>query len=341
MSNDAAQLWLQSLGYVPEPEPDWIIIGRKPDFFCPGEHPAWVEVKTLELAKESAAFGRAWDELHRRAERIAECGEAHALIGPGFDDRTVAEVMRCLSRELRQTSTAQVRIIVVPPDPDFGRWARLAYALRDGSSVEQVGPASLSGSYPSYPSCEPDWAKQVVLTLSDGGTRQDYAYRILSVAAGKIALRLFESTTPFKIQSASMFEVVRNRSSYRVREAIDEANDQIRNGQTYRPAPGIVCIYQETMDELRAHTLLAAVFGDLTVPIDRGSGKFGEIFLGRNGILKPDKNRGVSAVRYVGYGGDSIFIVNPWAEYPIQWRVFARDAYILQGSRLELVSSAT
>lgn len=56
----------------------------------------------------------------------------------------------------------------------------------------------------------------------------------------------------------------------------------------------------------------------------------GEAFLGRNGILKPDQNRGISAVCYTGYGGNSTFIVNPWADYAVQWRLFAlgglRDA---------------
>jgi hypothetical protein len=323
------------LGLHPEPEPDWIAQGLKPDFFCDGIHPAWVEVKTLDLSKESQAFGRAWDDLHRRADKIDGFGEAHALIGPAFDDQASAALMGCVSRELRRASSAPIRIVAVPADPDFGRWARITYSC-DGNTVEQVGPASASGSYPSYPSCEPDWSKRIKLVLSDGTTREDHAYRILNVSAGKVALRLFWSQTPFKIASASMFEATRNRSNQRVRDAIDEANDQIRNGQIYRRAPGVVCVYQENLDALGGHTLLSAIFGDLTVPIDRDSKKMGEAFLGRNGILKPDQNRGISAVCYTGYGGNSTFIVNPWADYAVQWQLFASEAYVMQGSNVSL-----
>ena len=33
MSNERAEQWLKGLGYAPEPEPDWIQVGEKPDFF--------------------------------------------------------------------------------------------------------------------------------------------------------------------------------------------------------------------------------------------------------------------------------------------------------------------
>lgn len=341
MSNDRVCEWLEGLGYVPEPEPSWITQGQRPDFFCPGERPVWVEVKILKFSRESELFDRAWNVLCRRADKIRGMGEGHILVGQTFDDKAAAQLIKCLGRELGRQSRASVRIVAVPVDPEVGRWARLSYSLPDGSLVEQVGPAALSGSYPSYPSCEPHWSKPATLALSDGTTMQVPAFRLLNVAAGKVALRLFDSETPFKISSASLYEATRNRSRERVREAIDEANDQIRNGQLYKTAPGIACIYQESMEALGGRTLLSALFGDLTVPIDRHSRKFGEAFFGRNGILSPDKNRGVSAVRYTGHGGKTTFVVNPWAAHSLKWEIFAEEAYLMWDSKVQRIARAT
>jgi len=44
MSNQRAERWLRSFGYNPSPS-NWIAHGKKPDFFCAGDPPVWVEVK--------------------------------------------------------------------------------------------------------------------------------------------------------------------------------------------------------------------------------------------------------------------------------------------------------
>ncbi len=62
MSNDRVEAWLKNLGFDPEPEPKWVA-GRKPDFFCPGVHPVWVEVKTFEPSQHSQTQDRAWQDF--------------------------------------------------------------------------------------------------------------------------------------------------------------------------------------------------------------------------------------------------------------------------------------
>jgi len=57
----------------------------------------------------------------------------------------------------------------------------------------------------------------------------------------------------------------------------------------------------------------------------------------REAITK-NKNRGVSAVRYIGYNDETTFIVNPWTEYPLNWRVFTSQAYCLINDAIQSCS---
>jgi hypothetical protein len=81
MSNDRAEAWLKELGYAPEPEPVWVA-GRKPDFFCPGGAPLWVEVKTFEPSEHQQTQQWAWTDFRSRIGKInGATGEVYAMTG--------------------------------------------------------------------------------------------------------------------------------------------------------------------------------------------------------------------------------------------------------------------
>jgi len=122
----------------------------------------------------------------------------------------------------------------------------------------------------------------------------------------------------------------------RIRESIDEANDQLRSGQNCLPAPGICVIYHESLDATSGRMFLAAIFGDLTVPIELNPIQPGGPFLGRNGILAPTKNRGVSAVRYVTSGAVDAIALNPYAEYPVEAAMFRTPVWVADGASIAL-----
>jgi hypothetical protein len=86
---------------------------------------------------------------------------------------------------------------------------------------------------------------------------------------------------------------------FRLPREIDMANEQLRNGQNHVPGPGVCVIYHKDLEASGDEMFLAALFGDLTVPIDLNPTRMGTTFLGRNGILSVKQNRGISAVRYV------------------------------------------
>ena len=82
MSNQRAEQWLRALGYAPEPEPNWIVDGAKPDFFGHGDRPVWVEVKTPAPPHHQEVMGRAWNDLLTRCARVqAATGDLYAVIG--------------------------------------------------------------------------------------------------------------------------------------------------------------------------------------------------------------------------------------------------------------------
>ncbi len=68
MSNERAERWLRTLGYQPQPEDalDWIDEGRKPDFYCPGDYPFLVEVKTFDPPAEQQLMARAFEDMRER-----------------------------------------------------------------------------------------------------------------------------------------------------------------------------------------------------------------------------------------------------------------------------------
>ena len=87
--------------------------------------------------------------------------------------------------------------------------------------------------------------------------------------------------------------------AFRLPREIHKANQQLRNGQNHVPGPRVCVIYHKGLEASDDRMFLAALFGDLTVPIDLNPTRMGTTFLGRNGILSVKQNRGISAVRYV------------------------------------------
>jgi hypothetical protein len=152
---------------------------------------------------------------------------------------------------------------------------------------------------------------------------------------GPVALIYDRSDRPLRLVSL-MSAGGHSTTVRRIREAIDEANDQLRSGQNCVPAPGICVIYHESLEATSGHMFLAALFGDLTVPIELGPIQPGEPFLGRNGILAPTKNRGVSAVRYVTSGTVDAIALNPYAEYRVEAAMFRAPVWVAEGASIAL-----
>ena len=336
MSNERAEQWLKGLGYAPEPEPDWIRAGEKPDFFGHGEAPVWVEVKTLDPPRHLAVMGRAWDDLRARCAKVeAATGDLYAVIGDDYDEKAAKWLIGSLASE--DASERRVDVVVVPADPVYDVTARFEYAAEDGPIV-QTCARSESGRYTVYPGLEPnDWSKEVQILHSDGSKSASVLYEVLEADAdAKLAVRIFPSTTPLQLRSTIGAGARENRSVWRVRQEIRYTNRQLRNGQSYRAAPGVCAIYHDGLDALGEQQVLAVLFGDLTIQVMPNPTQLGPAFLGRNGVLSPTKNRGVSAVRYERAATSVTVVVNPWAAHAIDAGIFRQPVWVLDGDRLIL-----
>jgi hypothetical protein len=332
MSNERAERWLRSLGYDPEPEPRWIEAGQKPDFFCAGNNPLWVEVKTLDPPVERQLLDRAFDDLRARCLREEGLvGDLYVCVGASYDERAARWLIRHLRRGPR--SDTAINILTVPTDPDFSRALHFQYESTAGD-VSQSSVAAESGKYPFYPALEPrNWSNKVVFRTKDGMEEEGpELYDFLESDDSLLAVRLCPSQEPLTVHGAIGPGFHKNSTTARIRAEVKDSNSQLRNGQKYCPAPGVCVIYHESLDFAGDRHVVAALFGDLIASIG-ADGRPGEAVHGRNGAWSARKNRGVSALRYIRTEQSVTTVINPWADVPIDVGLFRERVWKMENGR--------
>lgn len=341
MSNERTATWLRGLGYDPEPEPVWITAGRKPDFFARSAAPLWVEVKTLAQDPYQEAMGMAWDDLRSRCKTLVGTGGVYALLGE-FDEQANKVAMGFLSAAaIASRESASAQVIMIPGTPDYAVRVRIEYPATDGIHVVQTGPASVDGTYHHYPTLEPhNWRTQATIYAPDGTVKEERFYRVFSSRDPfKLAMRIFPSDDPIMVRSVGAAEARQVGTRERLRNVVADAASQLRNGQKYAAAPGVIVLHWDHLPGAGVEDLLSAMFGDLTIAIDRNPVRSSGAFFGRNGILQPDKNRGVSAVVFFGPKGNPITILNPYTSRAIAVAAIGTEAWVLEGEHFVLRGS--
>jgi hypothetical protein len=338
MSNDRVEAWLRERGQSPEPEPAWVA-GRKPDFFCPGPTPIWVEVKTLEQSQHQQTQDRAWNDFRSRIQKIeGATGTVYAMTSQAYTQahgKVAARLVKELTKATAPASREVNEVIVIPPDPLPNALVTIRYESTAGEVI-QIGPKTVSGRYHFYPSYDPqDWAQEVVVVCGEDMSDKRQIYDVfIGDSDGPIAVNYCRSDSPIWCTLMSMGG--RSATAARLRLVINDANDQLRSGQRCVPAPGVCVIYHESLDATSDQMFLAALFGDLTIPIELNPTRRGTPFLGNNGILSPTQNRGVSAVRYVTLGLGESIALNPYADFPIDADFFNAPVWVPDGEAMSL-----
>ena len=218
----------------------------------------------------------------------------YATVSPSYteaDGKLAAHLLRKLANSPPPSGSDVTEVILVPSDPVPDTTLTIRYASSEGPVI-QIGPKSASGRYRYYPSYDPDdWAQEVELACAGEDPVRRQGYDVFEGDSdGPVALIYDRSESPLTLVSL-MSAGGYSTTAARIREAIDEANDQLRSGQSCSPAPGICVIYHESLDATSGRMFLSALFGDLTIPIALNPVRpGGEPFLGRNGILSPTKN---------------------------------------------------
>lgn len=338
MSNERAAAWIRERGYEPEPEPNWVT-GRKPDFFCGGQSPFWVEVKTFEPTGYHQLQGRAWQDFRARINRLkGMTGDVHANISPTFSEfsgKRAAHLVRHLARSAAPNANVR-EVIFIPGDAIENTFVTLKY-MTDRFPVVQIGPRSQSGKYGYYSSYDPAVGGLEVEISDDGETTTRRTFDIFDGwAQSPITVAYYRSESPLHLVSMGSGMAMPVNTADRLRSAIDEANQQVRSGQRQVQAPGICMVFHDSLDATSGVMFLAAIFGDLTIPIATDPIQYGEAFLGRNAILTPSQNRGISAVRYVSEQYGESIALNPYAEFPIVAELFRAPVWIREGDQMVL-----
>ena len=114
--------------------------------------------------------------------------------------------------------------------------------------------------------------------------------------------------------SVGFAEALSRTTIDRIRDRVELAAGQIKNGQTFRPKPGVVVIYNDTFGDYSE--LIRACFGDLTMWIDRATNA-SDVGLGGNGVLNGRKKSSVGGVTYRSRMFSTVSLVNPAAAFPI------------------------
>src|SRR4029077_1169155 len=186
-----------------------------------------------------------------------------------------------------------------------------------------------------YPALEPkQWDDEIVIYSSRGANEVKQLYDVLeAIDEPAIAAQLFPSANALQLHGIIGSGFSENRSKTRIRAAVAESNAQLRNGQRHRPAPGICIIFHESLDFAGEDQVVAALLGDRVHQIIDGV-TIGEGFFGRGGAWTASKNRGVSALRYVRTQDSVTTIVNPWAEYPVDFPLFEEPVLIVRDGRV-------
>jgi hypothetical protein len=339
MSNERAAAWIRERCYEPEPEPDWVG-GRKPDFFSGGTQPFWVEVKTFEPTAYDRVQGHAWEDFRARIKRLSGMtGNVHANISATYSElsgKRAAHLVRQLARSSVPIDANTREVVFIPGDAIEDTLVTLKY-MSDRFPVIQIGPRAQSGKYGYYASYEPAVGGLGVEVIDDGNTTIRHSFEVFDGwVQSPITVAYYRSESRLHLASMGSGVAMPVNTADRLRNAIDEANQQIRSGQRQVPAPGICMIYHDSLDATSGVMFLAALFGDLTIPIALDPIKYGEAFLGRNAILTPEQNRGISAVRYVSEQYGESIAINPYAEFPVAPRLFRAPVWISDGERMSV-----
>lgn len=310
---------LLARGFLYRREPTFVD-GQKPDFLTFGRGSMWVEVKAFDPPVSQALLDAGWQELTERFARFAGQCRVDAWIGSGFDQQAAKQVTHLLAKEVKAGLPANREIYIAVPSGGIDKrtMVRLDWKGRQGTNVQMVALRSIDGTY-GYPlDAEPsDWTADMNL-VEEGLALQRPAFTVLKpLRPARVLLRVERSSEDRVLCSLGNAEVQDVKTVDRLRDVIDDANDQIKNGQRHRPLPGVLVVYFDHLGGGDHGDVLRACLGDLTVSIDRHANAISETFYGRNGVFRPNKNTAISAIVYRSRHYSAMSLVNPYALYTV------------------------
>jgi len=321
LTNDRAKARFKAAGITYESEPDWIKGGRKADFHCSGAADFWCEVKTLEPLEDARQLGKALAKLRQRTGNISLTGQGAAYVKGNLSDRDAKTVVALLKRGLRRfaDSDAPERIVaLIPDEPDYGKFVRFSFSTSEYKSVEFHSCVSTVEKYGTPNGMFPEpFAQQMRLRFSPDGDEKDFqSHRVITRRDDfRVAIVAESSVNKFDITlAAPTGGAKRLNNPERIREAVADANSQLKNALQYRSAPCLLMVFQDGLDVPDEMIIKSALYGDLKFEFPPGNPTAGKLIADRDGGWNPDKNRSTSAVMYIRNDSKPIIVHNYWAD---------------------------
>ena len=320
-------------GFLFRREPPFVV-GRKPDFLTWGRGRMWVEVKSLDPPLSQELIGSAILQLRRRFEGLVGF-RLDAWVSSSFDQRAAKRIQRLVRNEIRTgRASGAAWYAAVPTGTVQNQRAEIRWTDSRGRAVRMVTLKSSADVY-SYPLEAEPGGIDADIQIDDGSVQRVPAYQLLSVQdPAPVIIRIEASTGERGIASVGAAGAQADTTVDRLRRVIDDANAQLKNGQRFKTAPGVVHVFLDHLAGAGQSDVMRACFGDLTVPIDASSRAAGEAFYGQNGILRANKNTAVSAVTYRSRHYGTVSVLNPWATYPVLLKWLDGTVHRVEDERL-------
>jgi hypothetical protein len=336
LSHPGAEALFRKAGIPFEHEPGWITEGRKPDFYCSGRRPFWCEVKDLEQLEDSQLLGEALNELSARTGNLDLTGRGFAYIHETFSHRDAKNVVHLLKRALKRFADCDAPdtvVALVPMNPDRQEFVRFAISTKTHGTAEFHSCTSRTGTYgsPDGISAEP-YGQRTTLRFSTGAEKPFIAGSVVAPSQTfLVAIVAQKHPEKFTLMAAARAgPIKRLRNPERIRDVLNDANGQFKNGLKYKKAPCLLAIFHEGLDVPEEAIIKSALYGNLKFSFPEGNPGEGKLILDKDGAWNPEKNRTTSAVLYVRNGGDPLIVHNYWAERPFPRGLFACKEILAQ-----------
>jgi hypothetical protein len=330
VTNRRAENRFAAAGINYECEPDWIKEGRKADFYCSGAAEFWCEVKTLEPLEDFKQLGNALAKLRQRTANISLSGQGMAFLKDGLSDRDAKFVVALLKRGLSRFagSDAPERVVAfIPSQPDYSKFVRFSFSTDEYQSVEFHSCVSTTGKYgtPSGMFPEP-FAQGIRLRFWPNGDAQEFpAHQVITRRDDfRVAIVAEPDDDLFDLTLAMPTGGARRLSNpVRIREAVADANNQLKNALLYKSASCLLIVFHDGLDVPDEVIIKSALYGNLKFDFPPGNPAAGKFIADRDGAWNPDKNRSTSAVMYIRNNSEPIIVHNYWADRPFPHGVFS------------------
>jgi hypothetical protein len=293
----------------------------------------WVEVKSLDPAPAGELLGFAHQELKSRLRKLPQPFAVDASVAAGFDQSVAKRATNLLSHELRSGLKQGTKTFIGIPAGGLDKGiVTIEWTDNSGQNVRMISPKAMNNTYGCPLSAQPcSWTHNVVVTES-AVSRQEMAYKILSVVdCCLLTLRVLPTAQPLGLASVSGARAESVTTVIKIRRSIDDAANQIKNGQSFRSVPGVVVIYNDYLIADRQDTMVACL-GDITYPVSAATKNAGGPYYGMNGVLNSKRNTSVSAVVYRSRLFPDISLANPYASIPIDLNWLTGAIYSVDAS---------